>query len=61
MGSLSAAWGEQAVTNAICRLQGTPKVKKKLGYGESNPELPRSGMRGGNVSRYTISDLEAYQ
>jgi hypothetical protein len=34
-------------------------IKKIFGYGESNPELPRSGttpMRGGNVSRYTISD-----
>ena len=35
--------------------------KKGLGYGESNPELPRlqcSRLRGGNVSRYTISDCE---
>ena len=33
--------------------------QKKFGYGESNPELPRSmqGLRGGNVSRYTISDV----
>ena len=33
----------------------------KLGYGESNPELPRYHrmMRGGNVSRYTISDTSA--
>ena len=32
--------------------------KKELRYGESNPELPRSQdcMKGGNVSRYTISD-----
>jgi hypothetical protein len=34
--------------------------EKILGYGESNPELPRSkscDLRGGNVSRYTISDF----
>ena len=33
----------------------------KFGYGESNPELPRlmdiAGMRGDNVSQYTISDI----
>jgi hypothetical protein len=30
--------------------------KKRLlfEYGESNPELPRASMKGGNVSRYTI-------
>jgi hypothetical protein len=35
------------------------KRQKELRYGESNPELPRSkslGVKGGNVSRYTISD-----
>jgi hypothetical protein len=35
------------------------KGEKIFGYGESNPELPRPGLkslRGGNVSRYTISD-----
>ena len=33
--------------------------KIAFGYGESNPELPRSEMKlmkGGNVSRYTIPD-----
>jgi hypothetical protein len=32
-----------------------------FGYGESNPELPRNNrnrLRGGNVNRYTIPDLE---
>jgi hypothetical protein len=31
--------------------------KNNFGYGESNPELPRS-LRGGNVSRYTIPDYK---
>ena len=34
--------------------------EKIFRYGESNPELPRSGvstLKGGNVSRYTIPDV----
>ncbi|KAF9027388.1 hypothetical protein BDZ89DRAFT_1039482 [Hymenopellis radicata] len=38
------------------------KSKKKFGYGESNPELPRpivcTRMRGGNVSRLTLNSRE---
>jgi hypothetical protein len=33
----------------------TLRQQNLFGYGESNPELPRS-LRGGNVSRYTIPD-----
>ncbi len=38
--------------------------KNEFGYGESNPELPRISVspivRGGNVSRYTISDVSFF-
>jgi hypothetical protein len=33
------------------------KLMCVFGYGGSNPELPRSSMRGGNVSHYTIPDI----
>lgn len=34
---------------------------QKFGYGGLNPELPRSWMRGGNVSHYTIPDVRSVE